>query len=99
MKKFKEIFSKKVLYIIGFVLAIVMILLIGGYLLLRNSESIKNSFSFLFNSENTCQESDKLIVSESEANTIKIVSESQASVVSIAVSTLSVSKKIGRAHV
>lgn len=95
MKKFKEIFSKKILYIIGFVLAAIMILVMSGYLLLRNSESIKDSFSFLFNSKSTSQDSDKLIVSESEANTIKIVGDSQASVVSIAISTLSVSKTEG----
>ena len=95
MKKFKEIFPKKTLYIIGFVLAAIMILVMSGYLLLRNSENIKNSFSFLFSSESTSQDSEKLVVSESEANTIKIVEDSQGSVVSIAVSTLSVSKTEG----
>lgn len=95
MKKFKQIFSKKILYIIGFVLAAIMVLVMSGYLLLRNSESIKDTFSFLFNSKSTSQDSDKLIVSESEANTIKIVGDSQTSVVSIAISTLSVSKTEG----
>jgi len=95
MKKFKEIFSKKILYIIGFVLGVLMILLLGGYLLLRYSQSIKESLSFMPSSENITQDNGKLIVSENEANTIKIVSDSQDSVVSIAISTLSVSKAEG----
>lgn len=95
MKSLKEIFPKKVLYIVEFVLAAIMILLLSGYLLLRNSQDIKESLSFLFGNENITQNSDKLVVSESEANTIKIVNESQDSVVSIAISTLSVSKAEG----
>jgi len=95
MKKLKEIFSKKILYIIGFILAALMILIISCYLLLRNSQSIKEALPFLFNNENISQDSDRLIVSESEANTIKIVNDSQDSVVSIAISTLSVSKTEG----
>jgi len=96
MKKFKEIFTKKVLYIIGFVFAVLIVLLIGGFLVLRNSENIKNALPFLFkDTEISTEESDKLVVSESEVNTINIVKESQASVVSIAISTLSVSKTKG----
>ena len=75
MKKFKEIFTKRVLYIGGFVFAVLVVLLMGGFLVLRNSENIKNALPFLFkNTDISTQNGDKLVVSESEVNTINISS-------------------------
>ena len=80
-----------------FLIIIFIISLVGvsGYFAIRYSSTIQDYLSKIIGNENVANDENKLVISESENNVIEIVKNAESSVVSIAISKLTLSQDQG----
>ena len=93
-KKSKKYFHIALALIFIVVLNTVVILA-TGYVMLKYSSNVREYVSSLFHPTGTKVEERKIVVTEGESNLINVIENSTHSVVSIAISTLSLSSEQG----